>query len=39
MYPPGYTNSEPYFNRDEAESLMGGVINHFSSLLDDYMTI
>lgn len=39
MYPPGYTNREPYFNRDEAESLMGGVINHFSSLLDDYMTI
>ena len=41
MYPPGHanTNNEPYFNHNEAESLMSGVITHFASLLDDYMTL
>ena len=41
MYPPGHENinNTPYFNRNEAEYLMGKVVNHFASTFNDYMTL
>jgi hypothetical protein len=41
MYPPGHENinNAPYFNRNEAEYIMGGVVNHFASTFNEYMTL